>query len=88
MPPQPMPGSIASASTLATVLTAKYVDGTPMYRLHDALLRGEVDVARTTLSQWAIKAGLMFVPLYQAMQNILRACPVIRKRAINPKLAA
>lgn len=77
MPPQPMPGSIASASTLATVLTAKYVDGTPMYRLHDALLRGEVDVARTTLSQWAIKAGLMVTPLYEAMRQVLRACPVI-----------
>ena len=46
MPPQPIPGSIASAATLATVLTAKYADGMPLYRLHEALKRGEVDVAR------------------------------------------
>ncbi|RSZ58063.1 IS66 family transposase [Massilia atriviolacea] len=77
MPAQPMPGSIASASTLATVLTAKYVDGTPMYRMHAALLRGEVEVARTTLSQWAIKAGVMATPLYEAMRQVLRQCPVI-----------
>lgn len=77
MPPQPIPGSIASPATVATVLTAKYADGMPMYRLHDALLRGEVDVARTTLSQWAIKAGLLFAPLYQALRQALLACPVI-----------
>jgi transposase len=77
MPPQPMPGSIASPATVATVLTAKYADGMPMYRLHEVLLRGEVDVARTTLSQWAIKAGVLFAPLYQAMRQVLLACPVI-----------
>ena len=77
MPPQPMPGSIASPATVATVLTAKYADGLPMYRMHEVLLRGEVDVARTTLSQWAIKSGVLFAPLYQAMRQILLACPVI-----------
>lgn len=77
MPPQPMPGSIASPATVATVLTAKYADGMPMYRLHEALLRGEVDVARTTLSQWAIKSGVLFTPLYEAMRRVLLACPVI-----------
>lgn len=77
MPAQPIPGSIASPATVATVLTAKYADGMPMYRLHDALLRSEVDVARTTLSQWAIKSGLLFAPLYEAMRQVLLACPVI-----------
>ncbi len=46
MPPQPLPGSNASAGAVATVLTAKYADGMPLYRQHDWLLRGEVDVAR------------------------------------------
>jgi transposase len=77
MPAQPIPGSIASAATVATVLTAKYADGMPMYRMHDALLRSDVDVARTTLSQWAIKSGLLFAPLYEAMRQVLLACPVI-----------
>ncbi len=77
MPPQPMPGSIASPATVATVLTAKCADGMPMYRLHEALLRGEVDVARTRLSQWAIKSGVLFTPLYEAMRRVLLACPVI-----------
>lgn len=71
MPPQPIPGSIASASTVATVLTAKYADGTPLYRLHDAFLRGEVDVARGTMANWVIKSGLLFAPLFEALRREL-----------------
>jgi transposase len=33
MPAQPLPGSIATATTLAFALVHKYVDGTPLYRL-------------------------------------------------------
>lgn len=31
MPAQPLPGSVATPSTLALVLANKYVDGTPLY---------------------------------------------------------
>ena len=79
MPPQPMPmpGSIASPATVATILIAKYTVGLPMYRLREVLLCGEVNVARTTLAQWAIKSGVLFASLYQAMRRVLLACPVI-----------
>lgn len=33
LPTQPLPGSIATASTLAFALVHKYVDGTPLYRV-------------------------------------------------------
>ena len=33
MPAQPLPGSVATPSTLALVLASKFVDGTPLYRL-------------------------------------------------------
>lgn len=71
MPAQPLPGSNASAGTVATILTAKYADGMPLYRQHDWLLRGEVDVARGTLAQWCIKAGILVKPLYEAMRREL-----------------
>ena len=71
MPAQPIPGSNASAGTVATILTAKYADGMPLYRQHDWLLRGEVDVARGTLAQWCIKAGVLLTPLYAAMRQEL-----------------
>lgn len=73
MPPQPIPGSIASAATLATVLTAKYADGTPLYRLNEALKRGEVDVARGTMAHWGIKSSTLFMPLFLGLkQELLR----------------
>ena len=56
MPAQPLPGSIATASTLAFALVHKYVDGTPLYRLAQAFERvragaaaGEADAARRQL---------------------------------------
>jgi transposase len=77
MPPQPIPGSNASAGTVATVLTAKYADGMPLYRQHDWLLRGDVDVARGTLAQWCIKAGILLTPLYAALHQELLKNPFI-----------
>lgn len=41
MPAQLIPGSIASASTIATILTAKYADGMPLYRIESVLERSE-----------------------------------------------
>ncbi|BCG82832.1 hypothetical protein MesoLj113b_63740 [Mesorhizobium sp. 113-3-3] len=42
MPTQPLPGSIATASTRAFALVHKYVDGTPLYRLAQAFERAGV----------------------------------------------
>lgn len=77
MPAQPIAGSIASAGTLATVLTAKYADGMPLYRQHAALLRGEVDIARGTLAQWCIKSGELLSPLFLALQQELLKNPFL-----------
>ena len=46
---QPLPGSIATASTLAFALVHKYVDGTPLYRLAQAFERAGVPVSRGAL---------------------------------------
>lgn len=57
MPAQSIPGSIASASTLATILTAKYADGMPLYRMESVLERREVDVGRGTMGRWVIRSS-------------------------------
>ncbi len=49
MPAQPLPGSIATASTLAFALVHKYVDGTPLYRLAQAFERAGVPITRGAL---------------------------------------
>jgi transposase len=54
MPPQPLPGSIATPSTLAFVLVHKYADGTPLYRLAQAFGRAGVTITRGALGHWVI----------------------------------
>lgn len=50
MPAQPLPGSVATPSTLSLVLANKFVDGTPLYRLADALARANVSISRGALA--------------------------------------
>jgi transposase len=77
MPAQPIPGSIASPSTLATVMTAKYADGMPLYRQQAALERSDVPVVRGTLGNWCIKGGHLLSPLYAALHSVLLSHPII-----------
>ncbi len=61
MPAQPLPGSVATPSTLALVLANKYVDGTPLYRLEQALARANVSISRGALGNWVIRlVGSLF----------------------------
>jgi hypothetical protein len=70
MPPQPLPKSIASPNTCAFVMTAKYADGLPLYRLEKILKRYGLDVSRGTLAQWMIRLGDLIVPLINLMEEV------------------
>ena len=71
MPRQPLPGSIATAGTLATVAVSKYADGLPLYRIEKELARVGIDIQRTTLANWMIKTATLLSPIYQAMHKAL-----------------
>jgi len=72
MPAQPLPGSNASPAMIATVMTAKYADGTPLYRMEDALGRSNIAVSRGTLAHWIIRpAELHLCRLYEALRRTL-----------------
>ena len=72
MPAQPLPGSNASPAMIATVMTGKYADGTPLYRMEDALARSNITVGRGTLANWIIKpAETHLTRLYEAMRETL-----------------
>lgn len=72
MPVQPIPGSHADASVLATVATAKYVDGMPLYRMQAALARWQIPVSRGTLAHWVIRPSeLHYTRLYDALKKTL-----------------
>ncbi|GAA4027504.1 hypothetical protein GCM10022212_27010 [Actimicrobium antarcticum] len=72
MPAQPIPGNIASASTVATILTAKYADGLPLYRMESVLERNDVDIRRGTMGRWVIRSSEDWLErLYKAMRQTL-----------------
>lgn len=78
MPAQPLPGSIATASTLAFALVHKYVDGTPLYRLAQSFERAGVPVSRGALGHWVIGASERHLSrLYDALKLRLRSQPLI-----------
>ena len=78
MPAQPLPGSHASASVIATVTAGKFVDGTPLYRMEDVLGRANIPVGRGTLANWIIRpAELHYHRLVDALRKTLLSQPLI-----------
>lgn len=78
MPAQPLPGSIATASTLAFALVHKYVDGTPLYRLAQTFERAGVPVSRGALGHWVIGSSEKHLSrIYDALKLRLRSQPLI-----------
>jgi len=72
MPAQPLPGGNASPAMIATVMTAKYADGTPLYRMEDALGRSNIAVSRGTLAHWIIRpTELHLSRLYETLRGTL-----------------
>ncbi|MEY9586679.1 hypothetical protein ABIA14_004868 [Sinorhizobium fredii] len=75
---QPLPGSIATASTLAFALVHRYVDGTPLYRLAQAFERAGVPVSRGALGHWVIGSSERHLSrIYDALKLRLRAQALI-----------
>jgi transposase len=78
MPAQPLPGSYASASVIAMVMTGKYADGTPLYRMENWFARAGIAATRGTIANWIIKpTEVHLTRLYEAMQKVLLAQPVM-----------
>ena len=69
----PLPDAIinrcpADESLLAFILTAKFADHLPLYRLVEILQRADVRISRQTLSKWVLTLGEALSPLYDAMR--------------------
>lgn len=72
-PKQPIPQSIASPEALAAVIVAKFCDALPLNRQAEIYERGGLDISRSTLANWVIKAADIFNPLWYAMKAHLLA---------------
>ena len=71
MPAQPLAKSFASPGLLAFIVTAKYVDGLPLYRQQQQFGRIGVELSRTTLARWVVGMGELVVPLMNLLHEEL-----------------
>jgi len=78
LPAQPIPKSMASPGLLAHITVSKYQDALPLYRQETILKRIGVDIPRSTLANWMIKAGELIQPVINLMQDKLLAYDIIQ----------
>ncbi len=70
--------SLASASTVAEVMTRKYVDGLPLYRQEKIWAREGVALSRATMANWVIQTAQTWLkPLYRRLKKHLLESRVI-----------
>jgi len=58
----------ADESLLAFVLTSKFADHLPLYRLVEMFNRSDIKISRQTLSKWVLTLGSALTPIYDAMK--------------------
>ena len=72
MPASVIPGSLASPSAIAHVMTQKYVMGIPLYRQEQQFRQLGVELSRQTLANWILAASDRWLtPIYDRMRDHL-----------------
>jgi transposase len=67
-----IPGSLASASLVAHIVTQKYSSGMPLYRIEKGFTYDGVNISRQTMSNWVVKCSEMYLePIYDMMKSYL-----------------
>ncbi|RZA27441.1 MAG: IS66 family transposase [Proteobacteria bacterium] len=77
LPDEPISKSVASSGLLAYIATQKYVDGLPLSRQVRIFERASIDLNRTTLARWMIKAANLASPLISLLHEDLIESNVI-----------
>jgi transposase len=69
LPESLLPKCRADESLLAEIITKKFADHLPLYRIAEIMERERIKISRKLLSQWVIRAGMALKPLYLEMIN-------------------
>jgi transposase len=69
IPDSILPKCRADESLLADIITRKFVDHLPLYRIAEMFSRDGIVISRRLLSQWVVAVGLALRPLYHAMKE-------------------
>ena len=70
-------GSLAAPGLLAWVVTQKYLDHLPLYRIEQISQRQGVGIARSTLSEWVGRVGVALQPLAERLAELIKQRPVL-----------
>jgi len=77
VPPEPLPKAIAAPGLLAHIITAKFADHLPLYRLEGILARHGMELSRSTMCDWLAGCAKALWPIYDAMCDRVRLSKVI-----------
>lgn len=72
-----IPGSIATAALLAYIITGKFCDALPFYRLEKIFARSGVELTRATMCFWAIRIAAKTVRLRKLLWDELRRAKIL-----------
>lgn len=77
-PPQPIAKGIPGPGLLAAIVTSKFGDHLPLYRLEDIFARHGVELSRSTMCGWLKQTAKLLRPLHALMRRL-----VLRSRVIH-----
>ncbi len=69
-PEHPLGKCIATPALLAYVITSKYADGLPLYRLEQMFKRLGHELSRTNMAHWIIRLDEVFKPLIHLIREV------------------
>jgi transposase len=72
LPARPIDKGIAGPGLLSYIITSKYVDHLPLYRLQQMFMRYAIDINRSTMAGWIAQLCVPLQALYEAMRQELR----------------
>jgi transposase len=76
-PLSPIEKGLAAPGLLAYVMVSKYGDHLPLHRLERILQRHGIEIARSTMCDWAAQCAKLLGPLHDRMVSRVRASKVI-----------
>ena len=87
-PPQPIDKGMAGPGLLAYVVTSKYADYLPLYRLEAIFARNGFEINRATQSVWCGDVADLVKPLYDLMvKRVLASHVIATDDTVMPMLA-
>lgn len=76
-PSRPIPRSMAGPGLLAYILTSKFDDHLPLYRLNEIFARMGADIPDTTLVDWCGRAMKTLQPVIELIEKEVMACDLL-----------